>query len=115
MHGQDVIDATFERVPPEFCRTGRGQKYDWSRILSAPDPLYEISPIAISQREFRDNYGLLARRVEQIDCLPDGACPLHNQSVLFDVLRDGGFWAPAGHENYCSCSSVALHRFPNAA
>jgi hypothetical protein len=35
--------------------------------------------------------------------------------VRFDVLRDGGFRALVGHENYCSCSSVGLHRFSYAA
>ena len=83
--------------------------------INTPDPFDEISPIAISQGEFRDNHGLLARRVEQINCRSDAARPLHNQSVRFDVLRDGGFRAPVGHENYCSCSSVGLHRFSNAA
>ena len=84
-------------------------------IPNAPDPFDEISPIAIGQGELRDDHGLLARRVEQINCRPDAARPLHNQSVRFDVLRDGGFRAPVGHENYCSCSSVGLHRFSNAA
>ena len=40
-----------------------------------PDPFDEISPIAISQGEFRDNHRLLARRVEQINCRPDAAVP----------------------------------------
>jgi len=115
MPGQDVIDSAFERIPPEFRRTGRGHKYNWSRDISTPDPFDEIAPIAISQGELRDNHGLLARRVEQINCRPDAARPLHNQSVRFDILCDGGFGTPVGHENYCSCSSVGLHRFSKAA
>ena len=115
MPGQDVIDTAFERVPPEFRRTGRSHKYDWSSDINAPDLFDEISPIAISQGELRDDHGLLARRVEQINCRPDAAGPLHNQSVRFDVLCHGRFGVPVGHEDYCSCSSVDLHRFSNAA
>ena len=115
MPGQDVIDAAFERVPPEFRRTGRSHKYNGSKDISAPDPFDEISPIAIGQGELGDNHGFFARRGEQINCHSDVACPLHNQSVRFDVLRDGGFRAPVGHENYCSCWPEGLHRFPNAA
>jgi len=43
---------------------------------------------------------------EQINCLSDAVCRLHNQSTRFDILRDGRFRAPVGHENYCSCSLV---------
>ena len=35
----------------------------------------EVSPIAISQGEFRDNNGPLARRVEQVSCRLDAALP----------------------------------------
>ena len=111
MPGQDVVDTALERVPPEFCRTGRSHKHNGSRHINAPDPFDQISPIAISQGELRGNHGLLARRVEQINCRPNAARPPHNLSVRFDLLRDGGFRAPVGHENYCSCSSVAVHRF----
>ncbi len=86
-----------------------------STDINTPDPFDEISPITISQGEFRDDHGLLARRVEQINCRSDAARPLHNQSVRFDVLQDRGFRAPVGHKNYCSCSFVGLHRFSNAA
>jgi len=113
--GEDVIYAAFERIPPKFSRTDRGHKHNWNRHLPAPHSFDEVSPIAISQSEIRDNHGLLARRVEQINCRPDAARPLHNQSMRFDALRDGGCRAPVGHENYCSCSSVGLHRFSNAA
>ena len=58
-----------------------------TQISIRPHPFDEISPIAISQGEFRDDHGLLARRVEQINCRPDAARPLHNQSVRFDVLQ----------------------------
>lgn len=112
---QDFIYAAFERVPPAFRRTGRSHKYNWNKHPTTSDPFDEISPITISQGEFRDDHGLLARRVEQINCRSDAARPLHNQSARFDVLRDGGFRAPVGHENYCSCSSVGPHQFSNAA
>ena len=115
IRGQDVIDAAFERVPPEFRRTGSSHKDNWSRDINGLDPFDQISPIAINQGELRDNHGLLARQVEQINCRPDAARPLHNQSVCFNVLCDRGFRALIGHENHCSCLSVGLHRFSNAA
>ena len=113
--GQDVIDAAFERVPPEFRRTGRTCKYNRHTDINSPHPFDEISPITISQGEFRDDHGLPARRVEQIDCCSDAARPLDNQSVRFDVLQERGFRAPVGHKNYRSCLSVCLHRSSNAA
>ena len=109
MPWQDLIDTAFERVPPQFRRSERSHKYNWCREINAPDPFGEIAPIAIGQGEFCDNRGFIVRRGEQINCRPDVACPLHNQSMRFDVLRDGGFRAPVGHENYCSCFSVSLH------
>ena len=115
MPGQDVLDAAFECVKPEFRRTGRSRQYNRDTDINTPHPFDEISPIAIGEGELRDNHGLLARRFEQINCRSDAARPLHNKSARFDVLRDGGFRAPIGHENYCSCSSVGLHRFSNAA
>ncbi len=115
MPGQDVIDAAFERVPPEFRRPGRSREYNRHTDINTPHPFDEISPITISQGEFRDDHGLLARRVEQINCGADATRPLHNQSVRFDVLQDRGFRAPVGHKNYCSRLSVGLHRSSNAA
>jgi hypothetical protein len=115
MPGQDVFDATFKRVPPKFRRAARSHKYDWGRDIQAPDSFDEISPIAISQGEFRDDHGLLARRVEEINCCSDAARPLNNQSARFDVLRYGGFRTPGAHENHYSCSSLSLHQFSNAA
>ena len=103
MPRQNVIDTAFERIPPEFRRTGGSHKYNWSREIKAPDPFDEISPIAISQGEFRDDHGLLAGRVEQINGRTDAARPLRHQSMRCDVRRDGGFRAFVGHENYSSC------------
>jgi hypothetical protein len=113
--GKDVIYAAFERVPPQFRRTGRSQKNNWNRLPPAPHSFDEVPPIAISQGELRDDHGLLARRVEQAICGRDAGCPLHNQSGRFDVLCDRGFRAPGGNENYCSCSSESIHRFSKAA
>ena len=94
MPGQYVVDAAFECVPPKFRGTGRSHKHDWSRDINTPDPSDEISPIAINHGEFRDNHGLLVRRVEQVNCRPYAARPLHNQSVRLDVLQDRGFRVP---------------------
>jgi hypothetical protein len=91
MPGQNVLDTAFERVPPEFRRTGRSREYNRHTDINTPHPFDEISPIAIGQGELRDNHGLLARRVEQINSCPYAARPLHNQSVGFDVLQDRGF------------------------
>ena len=115
MPGQNVLDAAFERVPPEFRGTGRSREYNRHTDINTPHPFDEISPIAIGHGELRDDHGLLARRVEQINSCPYAARPLHNQSVGFDVLQDRGFRAPVGHKNYCSCLSVGLHRSSNAA
>src|SRR5579859_499752 len=114
MPGQDVIDAAFERVPPQLRRTRRSQEYHRSRDTNAPDPFDEISPIAIGQSELCGDHGPCPRRVEQINCLPDVGRPVHNQSARFEVLRNGGFRAPVGYENYGSCSSGGLHRLSYA-
>jgi hypothetical protein len=50
-------------------------KHDWNVFLHAPDAFDEVPPIAISERELRDNYGLLVRRGDQINCRPDVARP----------------------------------------
>ena len=76
--GENVIYPAFERVPPKLRRTGRSHKHDWNENPAAPDPLDEVSPIAIRHREFRDNNGLLPTRVEQTNCRLDAAGPLHN-------------------------------------
>ncbi len=106
---QDVIYAAFKRVPPKFSSTGSSDKYNWVKHSTTPDPLDKIPPVAISQGEFRDDKAFLARRTKQIECGSDAASPLHLESVRFDAPRDGGCWAPGGHEKYCSCWSVGFH------
>ena len=70
-----MCSMALERVPPEFRGTGRRREYNRHTDINTPHPFDEISPIAIGQGEFRDNHGLLARRVEQINCRSDAARP----------------------------------------
>jgi hypothetical protein len=108
--GEDVIYATFERVPPKLRRTGRSHKHDGDDDPSAPDPFDEVSPIAIRERKFRDNNRLLAVRIEQTNCRLNAAGPLHKQPVRFYAPRNAGRWAPGGDENHCSWLCIGLHR-----
>jgi hypothetical protein len=57
MPGQNVNDAAFECVPPEFRRTGRSHEYNRHTDINTSHSFDEISPITISQGEFRDDHG----------------------------------------------------------
>lgn len=89
-------------LPPEFRGTGRRQQHNWIKDPLAPGPFDEVSPLAISESEFRNDNRLLAGKVGQASCRLDTVRPVPHQSMRFDVLREPRIRPPGGQKDYCS-------------
>ncbi len=98
--GQYLMDAAFERVPPEFGCAGGSQKHDRNEKSMTPDAFDQIPPISIRQGQFRYDNRLILRRFEELQCRRDRARPVHHKSIRFKVSGDGYFGASDGDEDY---------------